>query len=250
VPCEQTTADRAMLVELYGMLATMDKREAEVLQRCADREKDRNPTRKARELLLSAQQHYKKGLRHDRANHWLATQYLFLCAILGQKGSRSVADWMTLARFSAREETREGTPSQRAWAYASLLELAVLGLILGIDAAADAEDRLNKAREDADAMLALVGMRSFEVYSTLRQFERYALWSGLQRPDAAQRVIEEIRTVLAAEGELDRSKAPVGAPSLSPPQNDVSDSSPPKSDAQLVGAERPTHLPNGVREAT
>jgi len=249
VPSEQTVSDRSMLIELYGMLATMDKREAEVLQRCADREKDRNPTRKARELLLSAQQHYKKGLRHDRANHWQATQYLFLCAILGQKGGKGVADWMTLARFSAREETRDGTPSQRAWAYASLLELAVLGIILDTDAGANPVERLNKAREDADAMLSLVSMRSFEVYSTIRQFERYALWSGLQHPEA-QRVIGAILSVLAAEGEPGRSSVPVGAPSLEPPQNDVSYSSPPESDDQLINGGTPTHPPNGVREAT
>jgi hypothetical protein len=237
IPSEQTAADRGMLVELYGMLATMDKREAEVLQRCADRENDRNPTRKARELLLSAQQHYKKGLRHDRANHWHATQYLFLGAILGQKGSRSVGEWMAVARFSAREETREGTPSQRAWAYASLLELAVLAVILGTEPKADPAERLNKAQEDADAMLALVGMRSFEVYSTLRQFERYSLWQGLRNADA-QALIRAIVTVLSAEGEPLRSDvpvdAPVVAPSLGPPQNDTSDSSPPASDAQLI----------------
>lgn len=249
VPCEQTAADRAMLIELYGMLATMDKREAEVLQRQADREKDRNPTRKARELLLSAQQHYKKGLRHDRANHWHATQYLFLCAILGQKGTKSVADWMTLARFSAREETRDGTPSQRAWAYASLLELAVLGVILGTDAGADTEQRLNRAREDADAMLALVSMRSFEVYSTIRQFERYALWSGLQHPEA-QRLIHAIFSVLAAEGEPARSDTAVDAASRLLPQNDVSDSAAPDSDEQLRDPGMPSHPPNGLREAT
>jgi hypothetical protein len=249
VPSEQTAADRAMLIELYGMLATMDKREAEVLQRCADREKDRNPTRKARELLLSAQQHYKKGLRHDRANHWQATQYLFLCAILGQKGAKNISDWMTLARFSAREETRDGTPSQRAWAYASLLELAVLGILLGTDVGADAAERLSKAREDADAMLALVSMRSFEVYSTIRQFERYALWSGLQHPDA-QRLIAAILSVLSAEDEPARSIAPVDAPSLLPPHNDVSESSPPESDEQLSDPGMPSHPPNGLREAT
>jgi hypothetical protein len=249
VPSEQTAADRAMLIELYGMLATMDKREAEVLQRCADRQKDKNPTRKARELLLSAQQHYKRGLRHDRANHWQATQYLFLCAILGQKGSKNISDWMTLARFSAREETRDGTPSQRAWAYASLLELAVLGILLGTDAGADGAERLNKAREDADAMLALVSMRSFEVYSTIRQFERYTLWSGLQHPDA-QRLIATTLSVLSAEDEPARSIAPVGAPSLLPPQNDVSDSFPPESDEQLSDPGMPSHPPNGLREAT
>jgi hypothetical protein len=245
VPSEQTAADRAMLIELYGMLATMDKREAEVMQRCAD-EKDRNPTRKARELLLSAQQHYKKGLRYDRANHWHATQYLFLCAILGQKGSKSVADWMTVARFSAREETRDGSPSQRAWAYASLLELRVLGIILGTDSAADAVERLTKAREDADAMLALVGMRSFEVYSTLRQFDRYTLWSGLQHPDA-EPVIAAIVAVLSAEGEAARSGAPLGARSLLPPQNDVSDSAPPASDDQIMGGGASPYPANGVR---
>jgi hypothetical protein len=248
VPSEQTAADRAMLIELYGMLATMDKREAEVLQRQADREKDRNPTRKARELLLSAQQHYKKGLRHDRANHWQATQYLFLCGILGQKG-KSIGDWMTLARFSAREETRDGTPSQRAWAYASLLELAVLGIILGTDADANPAERLNKAREDADAMLALVSMRSFEVYSTIRQFERYTLWSGLQHPEA-QGLIDAILSVLAAEGEPARISMSVGPPSPLLPENDVSDSAPPASDDQLSDGGMPSHPANGLREAT
>jgi hypothetical protein len=243
IPSEQTAADRGMLVELYGMLATMDKREAEVLQRCADREKDKNPTRKARELLLSAQQHYKKGLRHDRANHWHATQYLFLSAILGQKGSRSVCEWMTVARFSAREETRDGTPSERAWAFASLLELAVLGIILGTEPGESRAERVNRAREDAEAMLALVGMRSFEVYSTLRQFDRYTLWSGLQDAEA-QALIGEIVAVLAAEGE----PLPVEAPSFAPPENDISDSSPPASDDQLSdGAAHPIANADGTR---
>jgi len=250
IPSEQTSADRAMLVELYGMLATMDKREAEVLQRYAEQERDsKNPTRKARELLLSAQQHYKKGLSYNRANHWHGTQYLFLCAILGQTRSKSIGDWMTLARFSAREETRDGTPSQRAWAYASLLELAVLGIILGTDARPSSEQRLNSAREDAEAMLALVSMRSFEVYSTVSQFKRYELWSGLQHPEA-QRVIREIVNVLAAEGELPHAQAsfdPRGRPTFA--QNDTSSSSPPESNDQLIGGETaapPANRANGL----
>ncbi|HTV19059.1 MAG TPA: CHAT domain-containing protein [Polyangiaceae bacterium] len=243
IPPEQSTSDRNMLIELYGMLATMDKREAEVMQRCAD-PKDKNPTRKARQLLLSAQQHYKKGLSFNRANHWHATQYLFLCGILGQRSQKSIADWMTVARFSSREETRDGTPSQRAWAYASLLELAVLGVILGTDTS-DPSERLQNAKEDAEAMLALVSMRSFEVYSTVRQFQRYKLWHGLQHPEA-ERLIGTINEVLDAEGESQPGGS-IASGSLRPSaaQSDRPHSAPPESDERLVdGGTRPP--PNGA----
>lgn len=246
IPSEQASAERGMLIELHGMLATMDKREAEVLQRYAERERDdETPTRQARELLLSAQQHYRKGLSLNRANHWFATQYLFLCAVLGQARSKSIVDWMTLARFSAREETRDGTPSARAWAHASLLELAVLDIILGTTPGADPDARRERALDDAEAMLALVGMRSFEVYSTLRQFERYELWAGLQNPEA-QALIRALVSALAAEGDPTLTHVPVDAPprasvarSAAPP------SAPPESDQRRIDGDGPPPA-NGV----
>jgi hypothetical protein len=171
-----------MLVELHAMLATMDKREAEVLQRCAPAN-DGSPTRRERELLLSAREHYRKGLRHDRANHWLSTQYLFLSAILKKNSANDLQEWFTVARFSAREEAREGTPSQRAWAYASLIELCLLKQILGLTQHVAPDPPSDDAIECAEAMIQLVGMGAFEVHSMRNQLRRYGLWASLR--DAA-----------------------------------------------------------------
>lgn len=203
-PGARNETNRSILVELYAMLATMDKREAEVLQRQA-REAHRDTPREARELLLSARQHYRTGLSRDRANHWLATQYLFIAAILGKVAARDVHDWMRMAKFSAREDSREGSASDRAYAYASLLELCVLEEILQLSDARTRAERINRALEDAEAMVALVGLRSFEVHSTLRQLKRYELWS-VQIPKTAQDIIHGVIDALEPGGFGDPSR--------------------------------------------
>src|SRR5690606_19466439 len=97
------------------------------------------------------------------------------------------------------------------------------------------------AKDDAEAMLALVSMRSFEVYSTLSQFKRYELWSGLQHPEA-QRLIQAIVSVLAAEGEpphAGHADAPFEGPGRGGPPGDGTPTEPPESDDRLIEGDAP-----------
>jgi hypothetical protein len=174
-------ADRS---EFFGMRGSVCKQTAE-LKRAAE------PTEaiaQARPFLQRALAHYLEAAALQLGNHWVVVQYLSLCALLGaapEPGWRQVAE-----RSAALDLDSE---KGRAWAMASLLELAVLdadGVCLDEDVTQWATDFANRVRSRTD----------FTYFSTTRQLRRYvegtlaALASdALQaRARLAVRVIDEI----------------------------------------------------------
>jgi len=140
-----------------------------------------DPT-KAKAAYERACELYRRALEVEPVNHWVATQYLSMTAVLapGEAAERLASEygsWWGAARQIAEWELHTASGERRAWALGTLAELELLGVIYdkpNFDAtrARDAIQRM--CRELCD----LVGKDAFPVSSTRRQFQRYrTTWS-------------------------------------------------------------------------
>ncbi|HSR66694.1 MAG TPA: CHAT domain-containing protein [Acidobacteriota bacterium] len=157
--------------ESWGLLASSHKQEAQIVYRQGD-----GPA--CLDLLNTALRTYEKAWEMERTNHWVATQYLSMASILNHQERNLVRMWRfaaILAEFEIERDDRKA----RAWAHGSLAELWMIVPLLP-----DAENELSheRARSRAEAvrhiekMVALMGLESFHVFSTRRQFRRYLEW--------------------------------------------------------------------------
>jgi hypothetical protein len=108
------------------------------------------------------------------------TQYLSLRAILPHPEDRKDLvrahhDWWVAARQIAAWQVRTGSRQDQAWAYGSLAEIEMLGVVYGgIDV--NYEDAERRIVEYCRMIRELTGDESFQVLSTRRQFQRYLDW--------------------------------------------------------------------------
>ena len=73
--------------EIYGLLASTEKRQAEVWFRGKDFWQDKgilDYAEKSSKLLLAARDHYWDSFQANRGSHWAVTQYLSLAAVLAR----------------------------------------------------------------------------------------------------------------------------------------------------------------------
>ncbi len=154
---------RAERSEWLGKKAAISKLRADILY------KRKLPT-EARELLRSSRSLYGRAREADLNNHWVATQFLSLSVILGEK----VEDfWWGLARYSAEQTLQRASSLDRAWAHGTLAELEMLSIVNATDGIQEIQKRV---KEHCRAIVQLVGKDSFVVFSTRRQFTRYIEW--------------------------------------------------------------------------
>ncbi len=99
--------------------------------------------------------------------NWTACQYLALSAVLGGDKDK---DTFGLCRKIAEHDVNSGNLETRAWAHATLAELALIGTHHGQSGARLSEKAV---KENLQKMLDLVGKDSFHFKSTHRQFSRY-----------------------------------------------------------------------------
>jgi hypothetical protein len=108
--------------------------------------------------------------------HWLLGQVLSIDAVLGR--ALDLSAW-TVARMAATFDTESADGVERAWAYVSLCEQALLRLA---DAELAPDDRAPWASEalaQANRIVELVGRGSEHAMTTGRQFARYVdVWGG------------------------------------------------------------------------
>ncbi len=197
VPCDAAMAEirilrdaiRADLESWCGELtaATSAKRRAERLGVRGASEKRiaiacalANEEDLSRKAYERARDSYREALEADPTNHWVLTQFLSIAAapLLKEKAAALAQDygsWWIAARQIATWQLRHADASERVWARGTLAELELLGAVyLGAqfdDAAARARI-LQLCRE----MLDLTRSDTFPVFSTLRQFRRYATY--------------------------------------------------------------------------
>jgi CHAT domain len=123
--------------------------------------------------------------------HWLLGQVLSLDVILGRPFDEAV--WTT-ARLAAQIDTESPTADDRAWAYVSLSELALLRLA---DEKMPASQRVEvavKALDDAKRVVEMLGRSSEQAATTIRQFERYShLWGNPELAEAVAKLGVPVR---------------------------------------------------------
>ncbi len=170
-----------------GMLASTEKRKAEMcfraLLKLTSAEGKQNELTKQRSIeylrksLLLYEQAYRENMREtdgiirkNRSVHWVMTQYLSLCAVLGEP---FLPDHWSAAKVSAEVDVHSlnGHAETVAWAHGSMAELYLI--LLAYDPAdvkknvrLKQEDLWEAAREHTGELLSIAGEGSFPVYST------------------------------------------------------------------------------------
>ena len=171
-------------VKAWGVLASAWKQVAQFDAKAEGREEDfEDALRKARDYYFKC---YQSGVREA----WPLVQYLALTMGPGQltpakegeekKQLRRIRRQLRLAKAIARDNLEWGRPQQKVWAYASLVELAILELWEG---KAKVEQLESRARQHLQELFAITRHNLydpkeavFDERSTLRELKRYAAW--------------------------------------------------------------------------
>jgi len=170
--------------KIYGLLASTEKRQAQVLYLV-------NLGAESNKLLVNARDHYWEAFQTNRALHWAVVQYLSLSLIVahipglmeGENASRLHArpeknpkQLWSMARLLSLYDTNHERRETRSWAHANLIELYLLSLLPDLKSSIAPGEATRLAIEHADQLLSIAGWDSFEVYSTRRQMLRYLEW--------------------------------------------------------------------------
>jgi hypothetical protein len=107
--------------------------------------------------------------------HWLLGQVLSLDVVLGRPLDAAL---LTAARLAAEIDLESPRDEERAWAYASLSEFALLHLADPKMATAERARHAEESIVNASRFLEMLGRGSEQAITTSRQFERYAEWWG------------------------------------------------------------------------
>lgn len=171
-------------VKAWGVLASAWKQVAQFDAKAEERKEDfEDALRKAREYYFKC---YRSGVREA----WPLVQYLALTMGPGQRTPAKEGEekkqlnrlrrQRRLAKAIARDNLEWGRPQQKVWAYASLVELAILELWEG---KAKVEQLESRARQHLQELFAITRHNLydpkeavFDERSTLRELKRYAAW--------------------------------------------------------------------------
>lgn len=182
MPAGSGEQDRSRRAECYGMHGSVLKRIA--LMRKTKGERDG--------LLRDALAYYRKAMEEralsEEKHHWVATQALSIAVVI-----RDAPDLrnFTLARELALRDLERGSPEARAWARGTLAELEMLAWYhTGVEVPSDLRD---KVVAHCKAIVELMGMDSFAVESTRRQFQRYVdAWQDPKWEAVAQAAVKAL----------------------------------------------------------
>jgi hypothetical protein len=174
--------------KILGLLASTEKRQAEVLYRVGREEESKN-------LLVSARDHYWESFLTDRAAHWAVVQYLSLALIIARtrglmeqeikpgsddsvqmRPEKSPKELWSLARLLSLYDLHRGSPETRSWAHGNLIELYLLSLLPEFTGVLPDNKAEERAIEHVDQLIDIARWDSFQVYSTRRQMLRYLEW--------------------------------------------------------------------------
>lgn len=123
--------------------------------------------------LSQAMVAYRAAFEADMSTHWAGIQYLSLETVMGRAHEIPDAHWTIAHAIAAHEADAGASDAHRAWAHASLMEFELLWLAVKPKKAKGAPKRIKRS---LDAFVKATSPGSYEVKSTLRQFERYASW--------------------------------------------------------------------------
>jgi hypothetical protein len=187
--------DAGQRAEMFGLLASTEKRQAAVLYTISESsyvsEENRTRDRVAsRRLLDRARDHYWQSFLLDRAESWGIVQYLSLDLVLrhwktdtaGAAPAQSATvgtapterDPVNLWKLAQILSIQEATTAE--WALGNLIELYVLTPFPELHDIANSNHAEAMASAYAEGLVAKAGADSFAVYSTRRQILRYVDW--------------------------------------------------------------------------
>ena len=199
-----------LLTEIYGLLGSASKRRA----RLHDHQ---GMSVQAEEALCEAAGWYLKGTELQATEHWTSCQSFVLLGLgcreegwAGENERSSAREQWRVAKIAATRALQE--PSDRVWAYATLIEVELWRPVLGMSREATNEARKkcqDEATERAKGYLReLIEEAKFDKFplqSTVRQLRRYIDWWG-QAGYVSPEMIERVNQLLAVVGQ-DRLEA-------------------------------------------
>lgn len=188
----------AETTEILGLLASTEKRHAEVLYFTAWVKGGKPDAKKQKEtldLLHKAKDYYWQASQKQGDQGWVLVQYLSLAVILKSKRpiegmtdqssaaefpelmEDSLEDLWTFARIFSRKQLRSSDSSGAVWALGNLIELHLLAQVLKSEKLPqDPIGFQDTALRYTDELLARVERTSFEIQSTRQQIKRYITW--------------------------------------------------------------------------
>jgi hypothetical protein len=170
--------------KIFGLLASTEKRQAQVLYQMGD-------DTESKRLLVGARDHYWESFQNDRALHWAVVQYLSLRLIVERipdlmeaetrpevpvRTEKNPKELWCLARLLSLFDLHHEKRDTRSWAHANLVELYLLSVLPDLQGLLPPADAERLALEHTDQLLGIAGWDSFECYSTRRQVLRYLEW--------------------------------------------------------------------------
>jgi hypothetical protein len=168
-PDDGSKARRELRAECLGLQGAMKKRTAEVHHVTGASEKQWKGD------LRMALSYYGAALELGwTETHWQMTQYLSLLAVLNDHDEPLL--FKNALRWAEKELTRSASASECAWAHGTLAELEMLRFYHDHTQGLIGEEAGRKAAEHCREIVRLMGLDSFHVLSTRRQFLRYRNW--------------------------------------------------------------------------
>ncbi|HKV09946.1 MAG TPA: CHAT domain-containing protein [Thermoanaerobaculia bacterium] len=177
---------------IYGLLASTEKRQAEVLYSAKessliDGKAQESDRRESIDLLLKARDHYWKSFLLKRSSSWAIVQYLSLTLVLKhaqllkkeeeERPEKDLNALWSLAQLLSLYDLHNQDRDAVLWAHGNLMELYMLSLIMEpAPGRPGFEETVKLALDHTDALIDIAGRDSFEVYSTRRQIFRYVNW--------------------------------------------------------------------------
>jgi hypothetical protein len=194
---------RSQLVSVYGLLASTEKKQAEILFRrsqfAANKSQAAEYRNKSTESLKRSREYYSDAFETDIAAVWAMVQYLVLTAVLdGSPLTEQHNEMSTTARFLSERNLHTEDRKEVAWARGNLIELDLLeALRPDVNVQASTERAVDQARQLNQSH------ERFEIYTTRRQILRYLEFFNERLP-ALVGTAETIWDILSA-GTLDES---------------------------------------------
>ena len=142
----------------------------------------------SKDAYRRSREFYAAALKAEPTNHWVMTQFLSIAATPALAVDEAALDalrlrysrWWIVARQLAEWQLHSAAVNDRVWAHGTLAELELLGAVYGGEAF-DAGAARTAIVEHCRQIRELASPDPFPVFSTQRQFRRYAdQWS---RPD-------------------------------------------------------------------
>lgn len=167
---ESSTAPADKQAAIYALYGAAEKRIAEL-----------STDTEAHHAQIRSRNYYRQALKLEPSNHWVITQWLFMCAVLGdERGEEHRNLWVT-AREIANIYQNANIEKAAAGALATLAELELLRcLYKPVDKPDTATQETPAKPGDYPDVVALcqrlihrLGAEAFMVKATQRQFQRY-----------------------------------------------------------------------------